>query len=313
MKKKEKAARTYIQGNISPAQQSHMDLLGFGFPVAPGEFRAKMDSYANTVLWRVTAKHDVLTPASQLPMHSHNYLEIFHYTSESQVEYLIGSQRYIVQKGDIICVPPGICHQVLRYEPQNIPCSRDLIAVGADFLESIGWNYQPEQYYLLRANNAGHQELGNLCALCVREYERQELRWRDMLSSYVQIILTQLFRDPKPSIQAEPGGFFEQLLAYINSNLSLKLTLTETALHFFTSERTITREFQKNLGTSFYRYVTQRRLLTARNLIFNDMPLMEVCRRVGFEDYPTFFRAFKKEYGISPREMREIDAMLNQG
>ena len=90
----------------------------------------------------------------------------------------------------------------------------------------------------------------------------------------------------------------------MDENLNGKITLSETAQHFYTSERTITREFQKNLGISYYRYVTQRRMLMASNLIARDAPLEEVCQRIGYLDYPTFYRAFKKEYGISPRQMK---------
>ena len=56
------------------------------------------------------------------------------------------------------------------------------------------------------------------------------------------------------------------------------------------------------MGISLYRYITQRRLIAAKLLIGENHPLEEVARRVGFLDYSTFYRAFKQEYGISPRQ-----------
>lgn len=314
MGKEKKLARTYIQGNLSKKQSSHMDYLGFSPTQTPGEFEAEKAAAREWGLRpHITAKHDTLTAGSQLPMHSHSFMEIFRYTSDSQVEYLIGSHRYIVQKGDVICVPPGTCHQVLRYEPADTPCVRDLIVVAPNILDAIGWSSPPEQYYLLRANDAKQRSFDVLCSRCIHEFENQEFRWGDMLLSYVQILLIQILRSSDLAIKAEPDGLFEQVLTYINSNLSQRITLAETARHFFVSERTVTREFQKNLGVSFYRYVTQRRLLTARNLMFNGVPLKTVCQQTGFSDYPTFFRAFKKEYGMSPREMKELDLFLTLG
>ena len=35
----------------------------------------------------------------------------------------------------------------------------------------------------------------------------------------------------------------------------------------------------------------------------------EVYLMYGFKDYSSFFRAFKKEYGISPKEFREMNSV----
>jgi AraC-like DNA-binding protein len=56
------------------------------------------------------------------------------------------------------------------------------------------------------------------------------------------------------------------------------------------------------VGTSIYRYVIFRRLLQARELMSAGEPPGEVYQLCGFGDYANFYRAFKGEYGISPRE-----------
>ena len=45
-----------------------------------------------------------------------------------------------------------------------------------------------------------------------------------------------------------------------------------------------------------------RRLLQARELMSAGLPPGEVYQSCGFGDYANFYRAFKGEYGISPRE-----------
>jgi len=135
MKKQKSNMRTYIQGNISPKQQetvqAHMDYLKFD-----SMGNVENNAYISTSPGeQIGASVDILEPTSQLPMHSHSFMEIFRYTSDSRVEYLVGTHRYILQKGDIICIPPGTCHQVLRYEPEDTPCVRDLIGISPSFLE----------------------------------------------------------------------------------------------------------------------------------------------------------------------------------
>ena len=60
------------------------------------------------------------------------------------------------------------------------------------------------------------------------------------------------------------------------------------------------------MGVSFYRCLTQRRLIAAKTLIGENVPMEEVSRRVGFSDYSSFYRAFRQEFGISPQQYRAI-------
>ena len=277
-----------------------MDTLGFASQPGEFEFEARQNYQ------QIVASRNILSSANQLPMHSHSWMEIFRYTSDSRIEYLIGTHRYLLRKGDIICIPPGVCHQVLRYDPPDVPCVRDLIVVHPGFLNYLDWNSQKDQYYLIRDTDSMQRLMGELCRMCVQETQEQNLRWKDMVAGCVQILLAQILRREDLSIKAEKDGLFERILTHIDVNLDQRLTLGETARALYTSERTITRELRKNLGISFHRYVTQRRMLTAENLIHKGVALEEVCQRVGYADYPTFYRAFKKEYELSPRQMKQM-------
>ena len=56
------------------------------------------------------------------------------------------------------------------------------------------------------------------------------------------------------------------------------------------------------MGTSVYRYILFRRLMRARELPEAGQPPGAVCQSCGFGDYANFYRAFKGEYGVGPRE-----------
>ena len=70
----------------------------------------------------------------------------------------------------------------------------------------------------------------------------------------------------------------------------------------FVSKYHLSHAFSGEVGISVYRYIMLRRLLLARQLLMAGESAGQVCRACGFSDYTAFYRAFKSEYGISPRE-----------
>ena len=63
------------------------------------------------------------------------------------------------------------------------------------------------------------------------------------------------------------------------------------------------RVFQKVMGESPNAYLARHRLEQARHLLGHDvLTVTAVARRVGFKSPSSFYKAYQKAYGISPRE-----------
>ena len=71
---------------------------------------------------------------------------------------------------------------------------------------------------------------------------------------------------------------------------------------FFISKYHLLRKFEAQVGTTVHRYILQKRLLNAKQLLAGGLAPSEVCTYCGFGDYANFYRAFRAEYGTTPRQ-----------
>lgn len=232
------------------------------------------------------------------------------------IEYLLGQNRYRLQRGDLIFTPPCVNHQPLLTGQLVQPCRRDVIWVSREFMNpfrilplhsAIDW----DQPFLLRTAGTPWETLGENFHSSVQEATQRAPGWETFVAGNTMILLTQLARALAGQggavlAQAEEPELLEQVLSFIEAHMGEPVTLEDTARHFWVSESKISQIFRQKMGSSFHHCVTQRRLIEAKSLIVQGLPLSEVQGRVGFSDYSTFFRAFKREYGISPSEFREI-------
>lgn len=94
----------------------------------------------------------------------------------------------------------------------------------------------------------------------------------------------------------------DRVAAYITEHLAEPLSLDRLAGQFYVSKYYLNHQFKQATGLTLYQYILKKRLLAARNLLMEGGRAMDVCFRCGFNDYSNFRRAFKREFGKSPKE-----------
>lgn len=92
----------------------------------------------------------------------------------------------------------------------------------------------------------------------------------------------------------------EELLRYINHNLTEDLSIETLAKKYYLSKYHMMRKFKEETGYTIHNYVVNKRLLLARTKISEGMPVIKAAQASGFSDYTTFSRAYKKQFGAAP-------------
>lgn len=264
----------------------------------------------------VDTHEDISFSRDELPLHSHAFYELI-YCCSGNVQYLLGTERYRIQRGDVLIIPPSTSHRPLYLEHLIEPYRRYLLWISPQFMQETGglWPALPDaciSHALLRTVGTEWEYLSNLFRRGIEENSRRDIGWQACIYGNTIVLVANLLRAlrgvktliPIP----EKHELLDDAIVYIESHLSEKITLADTARHFSVSESTISQTFRQKMDVSFYHYVTQRRLISAKEQILDGALLDDVGQQVGFSDYSTFYRAFKREYGVSPLQYRKMQS-----
>lgn len=264
----------------------------------------------------VDTHQDTSWSNSNVNLHSHTFYEVLYCRNSCGAEYLVGAERYRLQKGDIVFISPGVSHRPLLPETMSEPYIRDVLWFSTEFADIIStmladpFQGESRRSSLLRTAGTRWEYLGEMFRTGVREAEVREPGWETAVIGNTATLLTHIarafFDRGTVSMKAEQPELLDRAMAYMEENLASKITLADVARHLYVSESTVSQTFRNKMGVSFHRCLTQRRLIAAKQLIQENRMLEDVGQAVGFPDYSTFYRAFKKEFGISPRQYRKL-------
>ena len=250
----------------------------------------------------------------EVALHHHDFYEIYFFLS-GNVQYNIESRSYLLTPGDVLLISPMELHQPM-FGPEQRDYERIVLWIDKQFLEDFSLPKQsftacfdttaPGHTNLLRPEGVARQFLTFLLEQLLAESNSEDPYQEISSLTYLAQVLIALNRlarqNRQEDIKTTPDSTVYSILSYINEHYSEDLSLDYLANKFFISKYHLSREFQRLVGTSVHRYIIQKRLVMAKQMLSEGIASSEVYQHCGFGDYSNFYRAFKAEYQISPKD-----------
>ena len=98
----------------------------------------------------------------------------------------------------------------------------------------------------------------------------------------------------------------QKVLPYIHQNLTEPFTVSELAQNVSLNPQYMMRLFKKETNMSVLEYVTEQRILRAKELLLStDSSIENIAVQLGYYNYTYFMKVFKRNMGMSPGQYRK--------
>lgn len=247
-------------------------------------------------------KHYTQKPdASNVYMHAHDLYEIFYFL-HGDANYFIEGNIYNLEPGDILFIKKAEAHSLLINS--QAPYERIVINFYDDAL--LG----EESHNIISFFDNLPLGSGNIYPASMFKEKNWQYYISKILSSenmdrkrlYLSVLVTELY-DCSPSIMnIQPAkDCISDIIDYLNNHLTDQLSLDFICKRFYISKSHLNRKFKLMTGSTVWEYITTKRLLSAKELLHSGERPTKVFLKCGFNDYASFFRAYKAKFGAAPK------------
>lgn len=236
--------------------------------------------------------------------HIHEGYELFCLV-KGKVGYVVEGHIYKLRAGAILLMRSSEAHKLIVNE--------------SDEYERYVFNFRPELFgsfspellnpYTKRALGERNLYLpSELGVDAISVFERifkdcSVTEARDCVVSNIASLfcsVVRAFSSESTSYEKGVSGNAREIISYVNTHITEDISIKEIsdAVHLSTSQ--VNRIFRSISGTSAYDYILSKRLILFQEKRASGKSALEASQECGFRDYSSFYRLYKKRFGISP-------------
>ena len=239
------------------------------------------------------------------PMHIHNDSHEIYCFLSGDAGYSVEGNRYQLAHGDLMLMRKGEVHHLML----NSDVRYERMVVNFDL--SSPSELDPDGRLLAAFNDRSLGKYNHYLASLFPDnqwlYYIQKMEGcptpQQKLCYLLPLLndLADCFETVKNSDAHVEKDRAAAVIKYINRHLSDDLSLISLAERFYLSKTHLNRLFKQSTGTTVWDYIIVKRLFLARKLINAGESPSKVYSQCGFQDYTTFYRAYKQHFGVCPK------------
>lgn len=223
---------------------------------------------------------------SKIGQHTIDYYDLT-IVLEGSMVYIINKKRYILHSNDAIFLPP----QTLREREQGDTVV-DYVSFNFTLAEGI---YYPFDTFLHKCLTVNIRRLLSL-------YKEAHMSDLPNSKAKCECLLNYILLELSDTVAANSRNtHVNKMLEYINTHETHKITLNDIGDYTHLSKEYCSYIFKREMNKTLVHYINEKKISIAKSLIANrDMPLIDICYYLGYDNYNYFSKLFKKLVGVSP-------------
>ena len=225
----------------------------------------------------------------------------------------VGSERYPLEKGGLLTIPPFQRHEMRCEEGAGLA----ILHIPQDVLWiADAYEKTAAVHCYVRGSASGNQKkydpvrihFAHIFQNCFAVTPQADLLILSYVSQLLSVLTGQfLVADASKRARNDLVTFerCSRIMQYIHENCQGDISIEKLAGMEYVSVGYLSRFFRQNMGTTFTEYLTELRLRHAvRDLRNSENTITQIALENGFKNVNSFIHYFKQVYGMTPGQYR---------
>ena len=260
------------------------------------------------------------------PEHKHCFFELV-YVLKGQTNHFFEGKEILLNAGDYFLIDINHSHSFFALSSEEefqiincmfLPSFIDKTLTNThrfgDLINNYLSNFNYSDFENQPTKNIYHDTDKKILFLIMQiltEYDARRREYMEIIRAHLSAILIHLLRN---ELTKEDSGrdIVHYIKKYVNNHYTQPLSLSNMCKNVNYSLSNISIMFAKSTGMTFSNYVRHVRINKSLELLKkSDKSISEIARLLGYSDPAFFYRIFKKEMNMTPREYRQKYCQLS--